>query len=82
MRPSARQALAAKSFKTGWRGTTSLRRTLCAAVHCGAFERPRHAGGAREELDEMLSRLNGKYHGVSEISTDAGVDEPTQRQRL
>lgn len=54
--------------------TTSLDKALCAAVRCGAFERPGRAFEARQELDETLSRLNSKQHSVSEASTDASEE--------
>lgn len=80
-RPSAKHALAAKSFKAEWSRTAPLTRTLCAAVRCGAFERPGRAFAAKNGLDEMLGRLNARYHGVSEVSTDASLDEPSQPGR-
>mmetsp|Transcript_113417 Transcript_113417/g.316850 ORF Transcript_113417/g.316850 Transcript_113417/m.316850 type:complete len:377 (+) Transcript_113417:63-1193(+) len=73
-RPSAKQALASRSLRAEWGRTTSLDKALCAAVRCGAFERPGRAFEARQELDETLSRLNSKQHSVSEASTDASEE--------
>lgn len=69
-RPSAQGALGAASFRY-WDATQPLGRALRDAVRCGAFERPGPAPGPKGELEVELRRINAKFHGVSEASTDA-----------
>jgi len=49
--------------------------TLREAVCSGAFGAPSQAGESQSDLDEALCRLNAKYHGIFEVSTEAeGLD--------
>lgn len=76
-RPSA-QAASHSSSKAKWCSAVPLGAALQAAVRCGAFEPPELSKTSRPDLDQKLLQLNAKYHGLSEVSTDAGAESPVQ----